>query len=264
MLSEKTGFQVYGRIARLLLAPVAFLALIVGTADANIIVLTGSPADPDRSITAFAQINTDFDNDSIFFSQGGAFSNSVLALASGDGIALATADQTSDIPDLVGTSMSGTGSAFGAVLPDAGSTGTFSATSFFEVFFELDTPDVFRFNGELFYDASNSVTGYSQAVLVDVTNSTALFFLQKDLSDSGFASFDELFNLQTGTVYRLTLWSVTAAPLDTTDTLIGNASWQFRFRSNSIVPEPSSALLFVTAAIPGVVAITRKRFNKAA
>ena len=250
-----------GSLARKVLVCVAVGSLGFG-ASARADIVVQDPPPPDRAVSASANIDSNFDSQSFLFSSGAGFTNNALASVSVGGIASATADQDSDIPNLTGPTMSGTGSVTGSAIVDAGATGAYSASSFFDVFFRVDLSQNYNFTGFVAYDDPSPPNfGESSVVLQDVSNGNNLYVAFVDWQNPNVVNFAELVTLNTGTLYRLTIYSTTATEgVVEGDFSFGSGSWGFNLGpQGGAVPEPSSVILLGIGGLAGLVVARRRR-----
>jgi hypothetical protein len=246
-------------LARFAVAPLCMLA-IAASARADIVVLT-TPA-PQRSVSAQATIGGTSDSSSISFDQGGDFNNNASASVTTGGIASANADQASTIPDLTGPAMKGSGSAFGSALPDSPNSGSYSASSFFDVFFTVDTTDTYKLTGFVSYlEPQGPNGGTSSLTLTNEDSSSTLFSVLHSESDPGLTNFDQNFAFTAGVTYRLIVQVSSLAEIVNPDVFsFGGGSFQFNLASASLaVPEPSALVLVVCGLAAAPVALRHSR-----
>ncbi len=241
-------------------------ALILGLAAlarADIVVQT-QPAwpNPDRFVSVSATLDATNDSSSDNNASGGAYSKSLDAEVASTLLVEAHAKQDSIIPNLVGPSMSGSGSADASAMVDSGSVGNYYAQSFFDVFFEVDLNADYLFTGSLSFWSDDPYGFGSAYFTLSFANGADIFSASNEYDNQGSTGFAGIVGLVAGFTYRLQIDAhVGSEIVEGVSAVKSEATWQFNLGPNtSSVPEPSACLLVLTGAIGlGVTFKRRKR-----
>lgn len=240
-------------------APWLALAALAATARADIIIQT-TPA-PARSVSTSASIDADSDADGDSTSAGGAYNSlKSSSVSNATGTAVIGASQDSVIPNLTGTFMDGLGNLDATLLLVNPGIGTFEASSFFDVFFEVDVAQLYVVTASVDFASGSGVTGRTAATLVDETNASTLVDLLRDDGNPGFDVFAQQILLNPGVTYRLTGEVMVMGKLTAPGSTKGNGTWLLSIQAVP-VPEPSALVLALTGAALAVLAARRTLFG---
>lgn len=235
------------------LFPLALFALLANICQADILTKSAT-----RSVTALTTGGPRLSDSTTTF---GSYSKSLTSVGVSDaGTVTAAAKQTSSIPDPLGQSIAGVGEVAASV--DAtGRTGySVVADSFFEVFFEVDLDGVYSFDASIEFDSDfPPFGGFVKVELLDVTHSLTLESVSLDAINQGTDSILKSVALFAGTEYslfarvRIDGGAALAGPFG------GSSTWDASIQQ---IPEPSSALLLVSAATCCTIATGRFKVRR--